>query len=214
MQFAEKIYIFCKNSLFLFVKAPRRKYFSPLAPADAAGRAGGNTVEACKDGPLASAKTAAQVCGWQLADTAKPAITRAASRGAVCSGDVPRPPARAGGFSFPLRFTATFFAAQPADTVCTLCAVCANQIRRRIFTLCSAAALPAPNRPGGSCHPPAFCWKSVHKDVTGRLRLVDPTLWRQVAGILSKNKEERHLRGGLATRHKYHPEADQPPCDF
>lgn len=44
---------------------------------------------------------------------------------------------------------------------------------------------------------------TVHKDVTTRLREVDRSLFEKTAGILKKNKDERHLRGGAATRAKY-----------
>ncbi len=44
---------------------------------------------------------------------------------------------------------------------------------------------------------------TVHKDVTERLRREDPTLYRQVKKVLDKNKSERHLRGGEATKEKY-----------
>lgn len=44
---------------------------------------------------------------------------------------------------------------------------------------------------------------TVHKDVTARLRKINPQLFRQVRKVLEKNKSERHLRGGLATRDKY-----------
>ena len=44
---------------------------------------------------------------------------------------------------------------------------------------------------------------TVHKDVTVRLRYVSPSLYKEVKGILDKNKAERHLRGGEATRKKY-----------
>jgi len=44
---------------------------------------------------------------------------------------------------------------------------------------------------------------TVHKDLTGRLRGWDPALYRQVRAVLEKNKAERHLRGGEATRNKY-----------
>jgi putative DeoR family transcriptional regulator (stage III sporulation protein D) len=44
---------------------------------------------------------------------------------------------------------------------------------------------------------------TVHKDVTDRLRHVNIALWQQVQELLSKNKQERHLRGGEATRKKY-----------
>ena len=45
---------------------------------------------------------------------------------------------------------------------------------------------------------------TVHKDVTQTLRFVNRTLWAQVQQLLQHNKEERHLRGGEATRIKYH----------
>ena len=44
---------------------------------------------------------------------------------------------------------------------------------------------------------------TVHKDVTERLRYDDPQLYREVKQILEKNKQERHIRGGMATRRKY-----------
>lgn len=44
---------------------------------------------------------------------------------------------------------------------------------------------------------------TVHKDVTERLEKIHPQLYLQVKKVLEKNKEERHIRGGLATRRKY-----------
>ena len=45
------------------------------------------------------------------------------------------------------------------------------------------------------------CSKStVHKDVAVRLRSISPALYGQV---LARNKAERHLRGGAATRRRY-----------
>ena len=44
---------------------------------------------------------------------------------------------------------------------------------------------------------------TVHKDVTERLSRDDPVLYTQVKSVLEKNKSERHIRGGLATRRKY-----------
>ena len=44
---------------------------------------------------------------------------------------------------------------------------------------------------------------TVHKDVTERLSKEDPQLFRRVKAVLEKNKSERHIRGGLATRRKY-----------
>lgn len=44
---------------------------------------------------------------------------------------------------------------------------------------------------------------TVHKDVTERLRHINNALYLQVQELLNKNKQERHLRGGEATRKKY-----------
>lgn len=44
---------------------------------------------------------------------------------------------------------------------------------------------------------------TVHKDVTEKLRYNDPSLWKKVKLVLDKNKSERHIRGGMATRLKY-----------
>ena len=44
---------------------------------------------------------------------------------------------------------------------------------------------------------------TVHKDVTERLSVLNPVLAARVHRILEKNKAERHIRGGLATKEKY-----------
>lgn len=44
---------------------------------------------------------------------------------------------------------------------------------------------------------------TVHQDITVRLEKVDPVLHKQVKEILELNKQERHIRGGLATKRKY-----------
>ena len=44
---------------------------------------------------------------------------------------------------------------------------------------------------------------TVHKDVTVVLRRVNRCLFDEVSRVLQKNKMERHLRGGEATRKKY-----------
>ena len=44
---------------------------------------------------------------------------------------------------------------------------------------------------------------TVHKDVTERLKHIDPDLYEQVRTVLNFNKAERHIRGGLATKEKY-----------
>lgn len=44
---------------------------------------------------------------------------------------------------------------------------------------------------------------TVHKDITGHLKKVNPALYRLAKQVLEINKSERHLRGGEATRAKY-----------
>ena len=44
---------------------------------------------------------------------------------------------------------------------------------------------------------------TVHKDVTERLKSQDKALYNEVKQVLERNKQERHIRGGLATRRKY-----------
>ena len=44
---------------------------------------------------------------------------------------------------------------------------------------------------------------TVHKDVSERLKKINPALAKEVRGILDENKAERHIRGGMATKLKY-----------
>ncbi|MBR2474743.1 MAG: sporulation transcriptional regulator SpoIIID [Clostridia bacterium] len=44
---------------------------------------------------------------------------------------------------------------------------------------------------------------TVHKDVAEKLRHVNPALYASVREVLERNKSERHLRGGDATRLMY-----------
>ena len=44
---------------------------------------------------------------------------------------------------------------------------------------------------------------TVHKDVSERLELIDEDLFEEVRQVLDTNLNERHIRGGDATRRKY-----------
>ena len=44
---------------------------------------------------------------------------------------------------------------------------------------------------------------TVHKDLSYKLKYHNPGMYRVVKKILEKNKSERHIRGGEATRMKY-----------
>lgn len=50
-----------------------------------------------------------------------------------------------------------------------------------------------------------FCLgkSTVHKDVTVRLKRLDKELYEKVREILQINLNERHIRGGIATKKKF-----------
>ena len=44
---------------------------------------------------------------------------------------------------------------------------------------------------------------TVHKDLSQRLKQYNYALYVQVRQVLDLNKQERHIRGGMATKRKY-----------
>ena len=44
---------------------------------------------------------------------------------------------------------------------------------------------------------------TVHKDLSQRLKQYNYALYVQVRQVLDLNKQERHIRGGMATKQKY-----------
>ncbi len=44
---------------------------------------------------------------------------------------------------------------------------------------------------------------TVHKDVSERLKTINMPLYKKVRKVLDTNKQERHIRGGIATKEKY-----------
>ena len=44
---------------------------------------------------------------------------------------------------------------------------------------------------------------TIHKDVSERLKTIEPQLYAKVKKVLETNKAERHIRGGMATKIKY-----------
>ena len=44
---------------------------------------------------------------------------------------------------------------------------------------------------------------TVHKDLCDVLPRAAPALYPQIRKLLDRNRSERHIRGGLATRRKY-----------
>ncbi|MBQ8264068.1 MAG: sporulation transcriptional regulator SpoIIID [Oscillospiraceae bacterium] len=60
------------------------------------------------------------------------------------------------------------------------------------------------NRLSGDCSIPKFFVPCLTPaDLTERLQRLHPALYIQAKNVLEKNKAERHLRGGEATRLKY-----------
>lgn len=49
----------------------------------------------------------------------------------------------------------------------------------------------------------AISKSTVHKDLCEVLPHTNPVLYAQVRALLDRNKSERHIRGGMATRRKY-----------
>lgn len=47
------------------------------------------------------------------------------------------------------------------------------------------------------------CKSTIHKDVTIRLRELNPQLHNQILSVLSNHFETKHINGGIATRNKY-----------
>lgn len=44
---------------------------------------------------------------------------------------------------------------------------------------------------------------TIHKDMRQRLPTLSETMTKRVDAVLNKNREERHIRGGQATKEKY-----------
>lgn len=44
---------------------------------------------------------------------------------------------------------------------------------------------------------------TVHKDIREKLKITNRALYDEATKVLDKNKSERHIRGGIATKNKY-----------
>ena len=53
---------------------------------------------------------------------------------------------------------------------------------------------------------------TVHKDITERLLEINPGLAAEVKEVLEKNKAQRHIRGGLATRELNDKNPEETAC--
>ncbi|MBR4036215.1 MAG: sporulation transcriptional regulator SpoIIID [Oscillospiraceae bacterium] len=54
---------------------------------------------------------------------------------------------------------------------------------------------------------------TAHKDLTVKLKYENFSLYCRVSRVLAKNKQERHIRGGIATREKYLCLSRRPASD-
>ena len=69
--------------------------------------------------------------------------------------------------------------------------------------MCFKRYMDASNHESGCSNPKFFIPNLTPADVTERLQSISPVLASEVRKVLDLNKQERHIRGGLATREKY-----------
>lgn len=77
-----------------------------------------------------------------------------------------------------------------------------NYIRKRAVKI-ARYILQTSNTVRGTAEVFGISKSTVHKDVSERLPRISKELADEVRTILERNKAERHLRGGEATRKKY-----------
>jgi len=77
-----------------------------------------------------------------------------------------------------------------------------NYIRKRAVKI-ARYILQTSNTVRGTAEVFGISKSTVHKDVSERLPRISKELAEEVRNILDRNKAERHLRGGEATRKKY-----------
>lgn len=77
-----------------------------------------------------------------------------------------------------------------------------NYIRKRAVKI-ARYILQTSNTVRGTAEVFGISKSTVHKDVSERLPRISKELAEEVRNVLDRNKAERHLRGGEATRKKY-----------
>ncbi|MEW5952337.1 MAG: sporulation transcriptional regulator SpoIIID [Bacillota bacterium] len=75
-------------------------------------------------------------------------------------------------------------------------------IQKRVLEIC-AYILETQATVRQAAHVFQVSKSTVHKDMTERLPSLNKEMGREVKFVLDRNKAERHLRGGEATRKKY-----------
>lgn len=69
--------------------------------------------------------------------------------------------------------------------------------------MCFKRYMDASNHECGCSNPKFFIPNLTPADCTDRLKQINPAIAKEVRGILEVNKQERHIRGGMATKEKY-----------
>ena len=77
-----------------------------------------------------------------------------------------------------------------------------NEIEERVKTLASYI-IETGSTVRGAATKFNVSKSTVHKDISERLEKINPVLWKEAKQVLERNKEERHIRGGMATKIKY-----------
>lgn len=79
------------------------------------------------------------------------------------------------------------------------------KIEQRVLKVGEKFVLQKQNNPTVRSIAHEFGWSksTIHKDVTERLQECDKSLYDEVNDIIQKNKDERNIRGGNATKKKY-----------
>ena len=80
--------------------------------------------------------------------------------------------------------------------------ICKNTIEERAIKL-AHYIIDSKDTVRGAAKKFGISKSTVHKDVSERLKKINPALAKEVRLILDENKAERHIRGGMATKLKY-----------
>ena len=69
--------------------------------------------------------------------------------------------------------------------------------------MCFKQYMDASNHESDYSNPKFFIPNLTPADCTDRLSQINPALAKEVRSVLEINKQERHIRGGMATKEKY-----------
>ncbi len=77
-----------------------------------------------------------------------------------------------------------------------------DSIEQRVITLANYI-IDSKDTVRGAARKFGVSKSTVHKDLSERIKKINPALAAEVRIILDENKAERHIRGGMATKLKY-----------